>query len=65
MTGMEPSQVWEMYSDQENGWVRVVVTKAEDDEVTLRYLGVLDFFTARASDMQNDQKLFRPPSDQN
>ena len=54
-----------MYSNLENQWIQVVVTKVEDDIVTIRYLGILEFFTVRALDMQDNENLFRPPSDQN
>jgi hypothetical protein len=42
---IEPGQLWEMYSATEKRWVRVVVARIEDDRVTLRYEGVLEFFT--------------------
>ena len=64
MAAVEAGQVWEMYSASENQWVRVVVAKVEGDEATLRYVGVLEFFTVNISDMLNNQELFRPPSDQ-
>jgi len=36
---IEPGQLWEMCSATEKRWVRVVVTRIEDDRVTLRYRG--------------------------
>ena len=51
-------EVWEMYSAGAGQWVRVVVTKVEDGEVTLRYEGVLEFLTVDGSDLQNPE-LFR------
>jgi hypothetical protein len=56
---VEPGEVWEMYSAGAGDWVRVVVTKIEDGQVTLRYEGVLEFITVDGSDMQNPD-LFRP-----
>jgi hypothetical protein len=64
MAEAEPGTVWEMYSSHENRWTRVIVTKAEDGQVTLRYEGVLEFITVDGSEMENNRELFRPASDQ-
>ena len=56
---IELNEVWEMYSVRVSEWMRVVVTKIEDGEVTLRYEGVLEFFTVDFTDMQNTEN-FRP-----
>ena len=57
---IEPGQLWEMYSARERRWVRVVVVKVNDSSVTLRYHGLLEFFTVELIDMQNKPELFRP-----
>jgi hypothetical protein len=64
MAEAEPGTVWEMYSSHENRWTRVIVTKVEDGQVTLRHEGVLEFITVDGSEMENNRELFRPPSDQ-
>src|SRR5216683_2473492 len=51
MTNVEPGQVWEAYSTDENRWSRVIVTKVEDGRATLRYKGVLEFLTVDVGDM--------------
>jgi len=56
---VELNEVWEMYSLGADEWVRVVVTKIEDAEVTLRYEGILEFVTVDLADMENPER-FRP-----
>jgi hypothetical protein len=56
---IEPGQLWEMYSATEKRWVRVVVGRIEDDRVTLRYEGVLEFVTLDMWEIQNPER-FRP-----
>jgi hypothetical protein len=55
---IEPGQAWEMYSAKERRWVRVVVTRLQDDRVTLRYQGIFEFTTVDLSEMQ-DANRFR------
>jgi hypothetical protein len=64
MMATEPGSVLEMYSSQENGWVRVVVTQVDDDEVKLRYEGVLEFITVPIAEIQNNPERFKPAADQ-
>jgi hypothetical protein len=56
---VELNEAWEMYSAGAGEWVRVIVTKIEDGEVTLRYEGVLEFITVDLADMDNHER-FRP-----
>ena len=60
MADIEPGQAWEMYSPHAKSWTRVIVTKVEDGEVTLRHEGVLEFVRADLADMQTKPELFRP-----
>jgi hypothetical protein len=64
MTEVEPGTVWEMYSSDDNRWIRVIVTKVEDGKATLRYEGVLEFITVDVLEMQDSRELFRPASAQ-
>ena len=59
MLDVEQGQVWEMYSAAEGRWIPVVVTKLEDEEVTLRYEGMLEFLRVKAEDMHNNPERFR------
>ena len=52
-------QIWEMYSSGEGRWVRVIVTKIDGGEVTLRYEGLLEFMTVDLPEMQNNPEAFR------
>jgi hypothetical protein len=56
---IEPDQLWEMYSADARRWVPVTVTRIEDDRVTLRYDGVIEFLTVDLAEMQ-DAERFRP-----
>jgi hypothetical protein len=58
---IELGQAWEMYSAKERRWVRVVVAKVDDDRVTLRPQGIIEFFTVELLDIQNKPDLFRQP----
>jgi hypothetical protein len=60
MADIEPSQAWEMYSADAKSWTRVIVTKVEDGEVTLRHEGVLEFVRVDLADMKTKPELFRP-----
>jgi len=60
MTNIEPGQIWEVYSTDENRWNRVIVTKIEDGRATLRYEGVLEFLTVDVGDMQSKPEVLRP-----
>jgi hypothetical protein len=60
MTDIEPGQVWEVYSSRERRWEPAFVIKIEGEQVTLRYEGFLEFFTADLSIMQSKPELFRP-----
>jgi hypothetical protein len=55
MADIEPSQAWEMYSADAKSWTRVIVTKVEDGEVTLRHEVRVDL-----ADMKTKPELFRP-----
>ena len=59
MADVALGQVWEVFSDRENRWVRAVIAKQEDGQVTLRYEGTLELFTVNIEDLQNDSKRFR------
>jgi hypothetical protein len=52
MANVETGQVWEMYSSGENRWVRVFVAKIDDDRVTLRYEGSMEFMTVELADIE-------------
>ena len=56
MVDIEPGKLWEMYSATEKHWVRVVVARIEDDRVTLRYEGVLEFVTLDMWEIQNPER---------
>ena len=56
---IKPGQAWEMYSAKERRWVRVIVTRLQDDRVTLRHQGVFEFITVDMAEMQNAER-FRP-----
>jgi len=56
--GVELNEAWEMYSVGSGEWVRVVVTKIEAGEVTLRYEGVLEFITVDFADMENPERFW-------
>ncbi len=60
MINVEQGQVWEVYSSHENRWVRAIVFKIQDDRVTLRYEGILEFVTVDIGDMLSKPELFRP-----
>ena len=59
---VEVSQAWEVYSESEKTWKRMIVTKVEDNTVTLRYEGVFEFITADVTEMESDPARFRPAS---
>ena len=46
-----------MYSTKERRWFRVLVTRIEDDRVTLRHQGVLEFLTVDLAEMQNAERF--------
>ena len=56
---IEPGQAWEMWSGKERRWVRVVVTRLQDDRVTLRHQGVLEFVTVDLAEMDNAERFRR------
>ena len=60
MTSIQPGQVWEIYSSDEDRWSRVIVTRVDEGNATLRHEGVLEFVTAGVDEMQNTPDLFRP-----
>jgi hypothetical protein len=60
MANVETGQVWEMYSSGENRWVRVFVAKIDDDRVTLRYEGSMEFMTVELADIESKPDVFRP-----
>jgi hypothetical protein len=64
MSDVQQGQAWEMYSTAEGRWIPVIVVKLEDEDVILRYVGVLEFLTVKAEEMYNDPKRFRLTSDQ-
>lgn len=55
MNDMALGQVWEVYSDRENRWVRAVISKQEDDEITFRYEGTLEIFTVNRQNLSNSE----------
>ena len=59
MTEVQPGQIWEMYSDEEKRWTRVIVTQVVDGNATLRHEGVFDFVTAGVDEMENSPEQFR------
>ena len=59
MADIRPGETWEVYSDAESRWVRVVVTKIEGTQVTLRYEGLLEFLTVDLSDIESKPDAFR------
>ena len=59
MLDIQQGQVWEMYSAAVGRWVPVIVTKLEDEEVTLRHEGVIEFLTVKAEDMHDNPDRFR------
>ena len=59
MTGIKPSDVWEVYSDSEGQWMRAVVMKVEDGEVLLHHEGVLDFLRIPITDLEKNPNLYR------
>ena len=56
---IERGQLWEMYSAAEKRWVRVIVTRLQDDRVTLRHQGIFEFVTVDLAEMDNAER-FRP-----
>ena len=48
---IERGQLWDMYSARENRWMPVVVVKVEEESVTLRPKGFIEFFTVPRADM--------------
>jgi hypothetical protein len=60
MSDVEAGQVWEVWSANERGWVRAIVLKIQDGQVTLRYEGSLEFVTIKLSDLQDTPDRFRP-----
>ena len=60
MANVETGQVLEMYSSGENRWVRVFVAKIDDDRVTLRYEGSMEFMTVELADIESKPDVFRP-----
>lgn len=63
MADIALGQVWEIYSDRERRWVRAVIAKQEDEQVTLRYEGSLELITVNAEDLHNDSAHFRVVSE--
>lgn len=57
---IQEGEVWEMYSTAERRWVLVIVTKLDNEDVTLRHEGVLEFLTVRAEEMRDNPERFRP-----
>ena len=57
---VETGQVWEIYSDPQQQWIRVTVEKIDERTATLRYEGVLEFTTVDISEMENSTDRFRP-----
>jgi hypothetical protein len=60
MTDIESGQVWEVYSENERRWIRLIVTKVEGEMVTLRYEGVFEFLTINITQLQEKPDVFRP-----
>ena len=60
IANVETGQVWEMYSSGENRWVRVFVAKIDDDRVTLRYEGRMEFMTVELADIESKRDVVRP-----
>jgi hypothetical protein len=60
MSDLAMGQVWEIYSNRDREWIRAVVARVEDREVTLRYVGSLELLTASADDLENSPERFRP-----
>lgn len=56
---IEPGQKWDMYSAREKRWVPVVVAKVDEERVTLRPKGLIEFLTVPRVDMAKPE-LFRP-----
>ena len=63
MANTEIGSAWEVYSPHENRWVRVVVAKVDDGQVTMRYEGTLELFTVDISDLQDSPERFRVCAD--
>lgn len=59
MTEIEPGQTWEVYSEPEGRWVKMIVAKVEGETVTLRYAGVIEFLTVDLADLQAKPDVFR------
>jgi hypothetical protein len=62
---IEAGHVWEMYSKQENRWVRMIVVKVENDIVTLRPEGLLELSLVHRREMLNSPERFRQSLDAN
>jgi hypothetical protein len=60
MNDIAQGQVWELFSKSEGRWVRAVVMKVEDDQVTLRFEGLTELVVVSGLDMQNQPDEFRP-----
>ena len=60
MTDITPGQTWELFSKQEGRWVRAVVMKVDDDQVTLRYEGLMELVVVSGVDMESQPDGFRP-----
>jgi hypothetical protein len=58
-------QVWEMYSKQDNGWVRMIVARVEDDIITLHPEGLLELILVHRREMLSSPDRFRQPLDAN
>ena len=64
-TSLEPGQVWEVHVNDENRWIRAIVTKVDGSEVIFRYQGILEFVRVSVDEVQNKPERFRPATEDN
>jgi hypothetical protein len=62
---IEVGQVWEMYSKQDNAWVRMIVAKVEDGIITLHPEGLLELILVHRRELLNSPERFRQARDAN
>jgi hypothetical protein len=62
-TNLEPGQVWEVHVNDENRWIRAIVTKVDGGGVTFRYEGILEFVRVSVDEVQNKPERFRSMTD--
>jgi hypothetical protein len=59
MAHVELGQVWEIYSANGKQWVPAVIAKTDQDTVTLRYQGMMEFVTVDTADLQRKPDVYR------